>query len=166
MKKVLLILGLVLTSVLAKAQQELAFPFQGGKQVMIDYFKQNVVLSADLMQKAASGTAVIKFTADQNGTITKIIVYYADDVQLAQPVIEALRQSNHKWVIQDKEKLHDFVISFNIGFNLPANSTAGMQKTIYNYFTSRTPVLTYNQIPLDMATLLPSVTITYDLKAD
>lgn len=156
----------MLSSLLVKAQQELAFPFQGGKQVMMDYFAKAVVINPEMAKRAANGSAVFKFTADEKGTIKKIIVYYADDIMLTQPLIDALKQSDHKWIIPDREKLHDFIIPFAINFNMPAKSTPGVQKALYNYYESRKPVITYNQVPLDMATLLPTITVTYDISGD
>ncbi len=166
MKKAIIIIGLLLSTLWVKAQEGLAFPFQGGKQVMMDYFKRTIVISPELAKKAANGTVIFKFTADEKGAIKKIIVYYADDVMLTQPLIEALKQSDHKWVIPDKEKLHDFIIPFTIAFNIPAATTPGMQRALYNYYTGRNAINTYNQVPLDMATLLPTITVNYDISTD
>ncbi|GAB2703615.1 hypothetical protein GCM10027037_31830 [Mucilaginibacter koreensis] len=164
MKKILFIGLLFLSTIAAKAQTGLAFPFQGGKQVMMDYFKTHIAIPAELSNKAAAGTVIFKFTADEQGSIKKIIVYYADDLRLTQPLIEAIKQSDRKWIIPDKEKLHDFILPFNIAFNAPAAGTsAKAQQAVYEYYASRKPVLTYNQVPLDMVTLLPAVTVNYDL---
>lgn len=166
MKKLLVLITFTLASLGLKAQDGLAFPFQGGKQVMMDYFKNNIIISPDMARKAVSGVVIFKFTADQQGAIKKIIVYYADDVLLTQPLIEAMKQSDHKWIIPDKEKLHDFILPFNIAFNIPPTATAATQKAVYNYYTGRNAVLSYDQVPLDMATLLPAVTINYNLVTD
>ncbi len=163
MRKLLIIAAVLFTALGAAAQPQLAFPFQGGKQVMMDYFKNNIVIGPDFAQKAASGTVIFKFTADQKGTIKKIIIYYADDVLLAQPLIDAIKKSDHKWIIPDNEKLHDFIIPFTVAFNTPAANVAHTQKSLYNFYTGRKPIMSYDQVPLDMATLLPAVTVRYDL---
>jgi hypothetical protein len=162
MKNLIIALGILLTTLSVKAQQQLAFPFQGGKQVMMDYFKNNIKINPDIAKKAATGLVVFKFTADQNGAIKKIIVYYADDLLLTQPLIDAIKQSDRKWIIPDKEKLHDFIIPFSISFNAPATGSAAAQKALYSYYTSRKPVISYDQVPIDMATLLPTIVVDYD----
>jgi len=163
MKKIILIAAILLTTFFAKAQETLAFPFQGGKDAMNHFFKDSVIISQQLAKSRASGTAVFKFTADESGIIKKIIIYYADDISLTQPLIEALKRSNKKWVIPDHEKMHDFIIPFSINFNAPATPNTALIKANYNYHIRRKPVLSYDQIPLDMATLLPAVSINYDL---
>lgn len=163
MKRLLIAFGILLSTLGVNAQQQLAFPFQGGKQVMIDYFKNNIKIGAEISGKAANGLVIFKFTADQEGTIKKIIVYYADDLLLTQPLIEAIKLSNKKWIIPDKEKLHDFIIPFSINFNTPADGSATAQKAVYTYYANRKPVVSLDQVPIDMATLLPTVTVSYDL---
>lgn len=163
MKKIILLVTISLSCLYVKAQDQLAFPFQGGKEIMAQFFKDSLVVSPQLIAQRATGTAVFKFTADEKGTIKKIIIYYADDIALTQPMIAALQKSNHKWVIPDHEKLHDFIIPFSIGFTLPATPVPGLQKAMYNYYSHRKPVLASDQVPLDMATLLPAVTINYPL---
>ncbi|RYZ96860.1 MAG: hypothetical protein EOP47_22940, partial [Sphingobacteriaceae bacterium] len=128
MKKVILSICFVLTATFAMAQQQLAFPFQGGKTVMTGFFKDSLKVSADIIKKRAAGTAVLKFTADGKGEVKKIIVYFADDAILIKPIIDVLRKSNHKWVIPDGEKLHDFILPFSINFTLPATADAKLQK--------------------------------------
>ena len=78
------------------------------------FFKDSLIVSPEIIKEKAAGVAVFKFTADESGTIKKIIIYYADDYVLTPPIIEALKKSNHKWIIPDQEKLHDFIISFVI----------------------------------------------------
>lgn len=163
MKKILLFAAILLTGFFAKAQETLAFPFQGGKDAMNHFFKDSVIVSQPLVKNRASGTAVFKFTADENGAIKKIIIYYADDIALTQPLIEALRRSNKKWVIPNHEKLHDFIIPFSINFNPPAVPSSAFNKAVYNYHVRRKPVVSYDQVPLDEATLLPAVSIKYDI---
>jgi hypothetical protein len=106
---------------------------------------------------------VFKFTADEKGNIQKIIVYYADDAILVGPVIEALQRSKHKWIIPDHEKTHDFILPFSISFNPPATGGLAAQKALYAYYRHRKPLITLNQVPLNTATLLPTITINYDL---
>jgi hypothetical protein len=147
----------------ARAQQQLAFPFQGGKEVMSRFFKDSLQVTQQIVSQKATGTAVFKFTADEKGEIKKIIIYYADDIQLTPPIIQALKRSNHKWIIPDGEKLHDFIIPFNITFTPPATAGAALHKAVYNFTTRRKPVVSFDQVPLDMATLLPAVSINYTL---
>lgn len=146
------------------AQQRLAFPFQGGNAVMTRFFKDSLIVSQDIIKKKATGTAVFKFTADESGNIKKIIVYYADDAILVQPIIEALKRSNRKWVIPDREKLHDFILPFSINFNAPATDVDKVQKDFYTFYNNRKPIIAFDQVPLDMATLLPTVVVNYNLK--
>lgn len=163
MKKIILIATLLLTAGFVKAQETLAFPFQGGKDAMKHFFKDSVIVPQPLVKSKASGTAVFKFTADESGVIKKIIIYYADDISLTQPLIEALKHSNKKWVIPNHEKVHDFIIPFSINFNPPALANSALNKAVYNFYIHRKPVVAYDQVPLDEATLLPAVSINYDL---
>lgn len=156
-------LCLVLAALCVKAQAQLAFPFQGGKQVMLDYFKNTIKVGPEISGKAATGVVIFKFTADQQGAIKKIIVYYADDLLLTRPLIDAIKQSDHKWIIPDKETLHDFILPFSIAFNTPTVSNDNAQKSLFNYYANRKPVMSFDQIPLDMATLLPTITVNYDV---
>lgn len=163
MKKLISLVAILSTGLFAKAQETLAFPFQGGKEAMKHFFKDSVSVSAQLVKSRATGTAVFKFTADESGVIKKIIIYYADDISLTQPLIQALQRSNKKWVIPNHEKTHDFILPFNISFAPPAIATGALSKAVYNFNARRKPVLAYDQIPLDMATLLPAVSVIYDL---
>ncbi|WP_184546655.1 hypothetical protein [Mucilaginibacter sp. FT3.2] len=163
MKKIILLVVAVLSSVYSMAQTELAFPFQGGAPVMSTFFKDSLVVSNDIISKKATGTAVFKFTADEKGTIKRIVVYYADDYILTTPIIQALKKSNHKWIIPDHEKTHDFILPFSIGFNPPAVPTKALEKHVYDFYIHRKPILSTNQVPMDNATLLPTVVVNYDL---
>ncbi|AYL98669.1 hypothetical protein [Mucilaginibacter celer] len=163
MKRILFFITLILSSVLVKAQTQLVFPFQGGSPIMNRFFKDSLVVSPEIMKKKATGTAVFKFTADDKGTIKKIIVYYADDAILVVPIIDALRKSNHKWIIPDHEKLHDFILPFSISFNASANTSNATIKQAFEYYSQRKPIISYNQVPIETATLLPTVLISYDL---
>ncbi|OOQ59102.1 hypothetical protein [Mucilaginibacter pedocola] len=163
MKKILFI-ALLLASVACKAQEgTLAFPFQGGSPIMARFFKDSLQVGSDIKSRMATGTAVFKFTADVSGNITRIVIYYADDYILTMPIIEALKKSTKKWIIPDKEKFHDFIIPFSIGYNYPASGEAEVQKAAYAFYNSRKPIIARDQIPLNSATLLPTVVIKYDL---
>jgi hypothetical protein len=163
MKKLFTLIVAVMISGMAMAQKQLAFPFQGGQQVMTDFFKSNFTASADIKQQNAAGTVILKFTADQKGNIKKVIVYYADDFVLAQPAADLLTKTNHKWIVPDGEKLHDFILPITVSFNTPAGGEAATAKAFLAYYNKRSPVLTNNQIPLDTATLLPTITLKYDV---
>lgn len=164
MKKILLLAIALFLSVCTMAQQQLPFPFQGGSPVMTRFFQDSLTVSQDIVRSRAAGVVVFKFTADDRGVIKKMVVYYADDAILVPPVIEALKRSNHKWVIPDREKLHDFIIPFSISFNPPASGDAAAQKMFYHFYSNRRPILSTNQVPLDMVTLLPTIMVKYDLK--
>jgi hypothetical protein len=80
-----------------KAQDaDLAFPFQGGNPIMTRFFKDSLQVGDEIIAKKATGTAVFKFTADINGNIQKIVVYYADDYLLTMPIIQALKKIDQK----------------------------------------------------------------------
>ena len=148
---------------MAMAQKTLAYPFQGGQGVMTQFFKDNFVASADIRQQNAAGVVILKFTADTKGNIKKIIVYYADDFALAQPVADMLKKSDHKWIIPDGQDVRDFILTVNISYNQPAGGAAEAQARFAKFYTKRSPIVTNNQIPLDTATLLPVVVLKYDV---
>ena len=161
MKKILLFLIATGFAASCFAQQDLAFPFQGGKPVMDKFFKENIDISTDVVKRKATGTAVFKFTADTAGAIKKIIIYYADDVSLISPIVEALKKTNGQWIIPFREKARDFIIPFKINFTPPANAGPAVQKAVFDFQRNRKPILPTDQVPLDMATLLPAVVINY-----
>jgi len=163
MKKILISLTAILLSMHCLAQEQLAFPFQGGKDVMTAFFKDSLTVSPDIIQKRATGVVIFKFTADTKGGITKLVVYYADDAILVPPVIEAIKKSNHKWIIPDHEKFHDFILQFAVNFNPPESPVKGLQKAVFDFNRHRKPIVTSNQIPLNEATLLPTVMVNYDV---
>jgi hypothetical protein len=163
MKRIILTAIVLTISACCFAQEQLAFPFQGGKEAMTQFFKDSLYVSQDIVQRKAIGTAVIKFSVNQRGAISKIVVYYADDAQLVQPVIDALRKTNHKWIISSNEKIHDFIVPFVFSFNPPAADNGDIQKALYDNYRTRTPILANDQVPLDVTTLLPPVAINYDL---
>ena len=163
MKKIILSVVALFFSGYCMAQQQLAFPFQGGITAMTQFFKDSIAVSPDIIKSKATGTVVFKFTADQKGTIQKLIIYYADDAILAPPLIEALRKSTHHWVVPYNEKYHDFIISFAISFNPPTQGTPSPQKSVYNFYLKHKPILSTNQVPLDNVTLLPAVLVKYSI---
>lgn len=163
MKK-LIIFALLLSSFCANAQEDLAFPFQGGNTIMSRFFKDSLVVSPEIIAKKAAGMAVIKFTADINGNLSKLVIYYADDYLLTMPVIEALKKSTKKWIIPNKEKFHDFIIPFSISFNNADTGSAEVQKAAYDFYKKRRPIVSHDQIPLNAATLLPTVVVKYDIQ--
>ena len=163
MKKILLLVSLLIISAYSMAQQQLAFPFQGGSPAMTQFFKDSITVSPEIIKSKATGTVVFKFTADQKGTIQKLVIYYADDAILAPPLIEALKKSNHHWVVPDNEKSHDFILSFAISFNPPTQGTPSPQKGVYNFYLKHKPILSTNQVPLDNVTLLPAVLVKYSI---
>ncbi|WP_448701014.1 hypothetical protein ACFGVR_02905 [Mucilaginibacter sp. AW1-3] len=168
MKKVFMLLAAITISGMAIAQQketpkkELPQPFKGGNEAYIQFFKDSLQVSPEIINARASGTAVFKFTSDAKGNISKIVVYYADDYLIAQPAIEALKKTNGKWVIPADLKFYDFVIPFTINF-IPSNANRLLtQKTMYTYYAGRKPIVATNQIPLNIATLLPTVVVNYE----
>jgi hypothetical protein len=163
MKKSIILITAILLSVRCMAQGQLSFPFQGGKEAMTQFFKDSLNVSEDIIQKKAVGTAVFKFTANERGIITKIVVYYADDYVLTVPIIDALKKSNHKWIIPDREKAHDFIIPFNFVFNPLAGDNPDLQKAVYDNYRSRKPIVTNDQVPLNETTLLPVIVVSYDV---
>jgi hypothetical protein len=163
-KSVLIVIALLFISVCSKAQDQSPFPFKAGSEAMAKFFKDSVSLSPDLQAKRANGTVVIKFSADANGAISRIIVYYADDIILAQPIIEALRKSANQWVIPGNRMRCDFEISFTIGFNLPASPSPELKDQLYAFYADRRHITANNEIPLGQVTLLPNVMLTYEIQ--
>lgn len=162
MKRFIFLAAILFSAVYSRAQQGMAFPFQGGKEVMMDYFKKNVVIPEEIKKRKATGTAVLKFTADQKGAIQKIVVYYADDYLITLPFIDALKKSDRKWIIPDDEKLHDFVISFTVSLVIPeGKASADVQKQVYESYKQRRPVFATNPVPLGVTSLLPAIITTY-----
>jgi len=162
MKRISISIIALLITASCFAQQKMMFPFQGGKEAMTGFFKDSIVVTPDIIHKKATGLVILKFSADGQGNVSKTIIYYADDAILVTPVIEAIKKSNHKWIIPSREKSHDFIISVNIRYNLPETDDAEMQKAAMQNYRNKRPILSNNQVPLDMATLLPAVTINYD----
>lgn len=158
-----MLLAVVFTTTAAMAQKTLDYPYQGGQEAMNQFFNNNFVPSAEIKQARAAGTVTLKFTADPKGAIKKIIVYYADDLSLVQPVADLIKKTDKKWIIFDGEKMHDYIITFAISYNTPQTGAATANKAYTTFYARRTPIFTNNQVPLDMATLLPTVALKYDL---
>jgi len=163
MKRLLLITALFVTTH-CMAQQQLAFPFQGGNPAMMQFFRDSLQLSQVIKLSKASGMVVFKFSADDQGNLKNLVIYYADDAILVPPVIDAMKKSTRKWIIPDKEKLHDFVIPFMIRYNTSDKDGKENQAAVYNFYEKHTPIMSQDQIPLNLATLLPTVTVSYDSK--
>ena len=163
MKKIFLFGITFLLSLSCMAQAQLAFPFQGGKDIMTRFFKDSLTVSNDIIKKRATGMAIFKFTADEQGAISKVVIYYADDLLLTPPIIAALKKSTRKWIIPDHEKFHDFLLPFSVRFNPPILTNAEVQKSTYDFYKNSKRFMSTDQIPLNEATLLPAVVISYDL---
>ena len=144
--------------------QQAPFPFQGGKIAMNKFFRDSVVISPNIISKRATGTVILKFTANGNGKLSKIIVYYADDARLAGPVVTALKLTADKWVLPGQENSHDYIISFVYKFIPPGDDNPDLEKAVLDYYTKRKPIIANNQVPLDAVTLLPAVILAYDLQ--
>src|SRR4051812_36493149 len=166
MKKILLSITILLLSFYCIAQKKTAFPFRGGKANMIRFFNDSLTVSPEIIQKKATGLVVFKFTSDDEGNLSRIVICYADDAVLVPPVIDVLKKSAHKWVLPDHETSNDFIITFSYGFNPPVSNTPGLQKAVYNYISHRKPILSTNQMLLDTALLLPTVLVKYDIPKD
>ncbi|GAB3923715.1 hypothetical protein [Mucilaginibacter myungsuensis] len=158
MKRLVLLLVAIMAISSAKAQQEMDFPFQGGQRVMADYFTNTVNATELMKQRGAYGLVIMKFTADNKGSIIKMVVYYADDASLPEPVIAAMKGTNGKWIIPAKEKSYDFIIPFSINLDGPIEASA---KPMFDFYNSRQPITTKDQVPLNTVSLLPTVQIKY-----
>src|SRR5579862_8407846 len=161
MKKLFSIIALFV-SIHSFAQEKLAFPFQGGNKAMTQFFKDSLKVSKEIIHAKATGSVIFKFSADENGNIKNLVIYYADDVLLAPPAIEALKKSNHKWIIPNDEKMHDFVLPFLIKFKASDNDDMETQNAMHNFYTKRKPIVARDQIPLNLTTLLPAIVVNYE----
>jgi len=159
----LLILALLLTTCCMAQQEELTFPFQGGHKIMDRFFRDSTVFTSTQKNIKANGLVIFKFSADDQGMVSKIVIYYADDLALTEPVLNALKKSTRKWIIPNHEKIHDFILPINIGFNIPTTGNAAVQADNYNFYLHKKPFTSPDQIPMDEATLLPTVFLKYDL---
>ncbi|HWD88766.1 MAG TPA: hypothetical protein VG367_11610 [Mucilaginibacter sp.] len=161
MKKLILLIAL-LFSVHCFAQQNLAFPFQGGNKAMMQFFKDTLQVTPEIKQAKAAGLVIFKFSADDKGNIKNVVIYYADDAILAGPAVEALKKSDHKWIIPDNEKLHDFLFPVLIKLNATDDDNAETRNALHHFYAKRKPILTKDQVPLNLTTLLPEVVVTYN----
>jgi hypothetical protein len=160
MRKIILIIT-IFVSARSLAQEKLAFPFQGGNKVMMQFFKDSLKVSPEIIRAKATGLVIFKFSADEKGDIKNLVIYYADDGILAGPAVEALKKSDHKWIIPDNEKLHDFVLPFLIKFNATQDDNIETQNALHHFFVKRKPIVAKDQIPLNLTTLLPEIVVTY-----
>jgi hypothetical protein len=162
MRKALFITIALLLSIHCLAQEQLAFPFQGGSKVMMQFFKDSLKVSEPIVRAKATGMVIFKFSADEKGNIKNLVIYYADDAILAPPAIAALKKTNKKWIIPDNEKLHDFILPFMIRFDSPNSANKDTQEQQLNFYAKRTPILSHDQIPLNLTTLLPAIVVNYN----
>jgi hypothetical protein len=163
MKKVFLFLALVSLSLGAVAQKKTPFPFKGGREHMTNFFKDSLIVPQSIIDKKAYGIVVFKFTADPLGRVSKMMVYYADDLILVQPAVDAIKRSNRRWTIPAGEMSNDYMITFSFNFNPPAAPSADLQGAIYDYNINRRPIPFTNESLLDNCILLPTVVVNYDI---
>lgn len=163
MKRTYLLIAALFITTCSFAQEELTFPFQGGHKIMDRFFRDSTLFTSTQKNVKASGMAIFKFSADDRGMVSKIVIYYADDLALTEPILNALRKSSKKWIIPNHEKIHDFILPFNVGFNIPTTGNAEVQSEHYNFYLHKKPFASPDQIPMDEATLLPPVFLKYDL---
>jgi len=163
-KSCLIAVAMLLLCGYCKAQDKPLFPYQGGIDIMNRFFKDSLIVSPDIIEKRATGTVIFKFSADRSGIVKNILIYYADDVLLTPPLIEALRKSSHQWIIPDNEKMHDFIITFSVNLNPPATGNTSVAIAGYRYYKKRKPIIASDQIPVASATLLPTVVVNYDIQ--
>jgi hypothetical protein len=162
MKKLFPLVITLLISAHCFAQEDIPFPFQGGNKVMTQFFQDSIKLSQRIILSKASGTVVFKFSADEHGDMKNLVIYYADDAVLASPLIDAMKKTTHKWIIPEKEKLHDFIIPFLVRFKATDDDNTETTGAMHNFEVKRKPIVARDQIPLNQATLLPAITISYD----
>jgi hypothetical protein len=161
MKKLFLTLIVAFSISCAMAQAEMDFPFQGGKKVMYDYFADNIKVTDLIKQKAATGLVMVKFTSDEKGSIVKMVIYYADDASLAEPIVKALKATNGRWIVPAGQKTYDFIIPFSINITVADDKASA---AMLQYYNTRQPIVATNLVPLDMVSLLPIVQVKYSLE--
>jgi hypothetical protein len=142
-------------------KKELPQPFKGGVDSLLLFFKDNLVVSPAIVKAKATGSAIIKFSVDGKGFLTSIVIYYADDFILTQPATDALRRSNGKWVIPKEVQSYDFVIQFTYNYK-PVAFKAAATKAILDFQQKHKPIIAHDQVPLNYATLLPTIVVDYD----
>ncbi len=166
MKKILILLAAIILSSGAMAQmipiaKDLPAPFKGGNDAMKAFFRDSLQVTSTIQNAKASGMVIFKFTADAKGTVSKMVVYYADDLMLAEPVVDALKRTSGKWVIPVDHKVYDFIIPFSINYKPTTAPKAAALKAILDFAQSKKPIVAADQVPLNAATLLPTVIINY-----
>jgi hypothetical protein len=140
---------------------ELPVPFKGGIDSMMLFFKDRFVVTPQIKQAKATGLAIFKITVETKGMIESIVVYYADDVQLTQPAIDALKRTNGKWVIPKSVKAYDFIVPFAITYKPEGGLKPAALKSILDYYEHRKPLTSPDQVPLNYATMLPTINVEY-----
>jgi hypothetical protein len=143
-------------------KKELPQPFKGGIDSLLQFFKDYVIVTPQIVKAKASGTAIIKFSADNKGFLTSIVIYYADDYILTQPATDALRHSNGKWVIPKEVESYDFVIQFTYSYKPVGTIKPAALKAILDYQQQHKPIVAHDQVPLNYATLLPTIVVNYE----
>jgi hypothetical protein len=128
----------------------------------MQFFKDTLQVTPEIKQAKAAGLVIFKFSADDKGNIKNVVIYYADDAILAGPAVEALKKSDHKWIIPDNEKLHDFLFPVLIKLNATDDDNAETRNALHHFYAKRKPILTKDQVPLNLTTLLPEVVVTYN----
>lgn len=171
MKRIILIVALIsfYGSALAqkkneatKAPKELPAPFKGGIDTLFQFFKDNLTVSPQIIKAKATGLAIFKLTVDSKGMITSIVVYYADDYVLTQPAIDALRRTNGKWVIPTEVSSYDFIVQFSFNYKPAGAIRPAALKAILDYYQHHAPINATDQVPLNYATLLPTIIVNYE----
>ena len=160
MKKLILSFAALILAVNCMAQGRFMFPFQGGSEAMTKFFKDSTQVSEVIKERKLTGSVIFKFTSDDHGNISKLVLYYADDVHLVPPLLLAFRHSSNKWLIPDHEKDHDFLLPFMISVNPSGGNKLAVQ--LLASYKDRKPVLPHDQIPLLSVTLLPAIVVNYD----
>lgn len=166
MKKIFFFISFVSLSLGAFAQKQdnaPVFPFKGGIEHMMNFFRDSVIVSQDIIQRKASGQVTIKFTSDPLGRVSRIVVCYADDVSLAQAAINGLKRSSGKWDIPVHFKSYDYLVTFSFNFSPPASPNTDLENSVYDFTINRKPLVTTNQLPLGSVTLLPTVMVNYEI---
>src|ERR1700743_1178059 len=151
MKKTVLFIALFCLSLGAFAQKQddaPVFPFKGGIEHMMSFFRDSTIVSQGIIHRKGTGLVTVKFSCDPLGRVSRIVVCYADDVSLAQSAIDALKRSNGRWEIPIHFKSYDYLITFSFNFSPPASPSTDLENAVYDYAINRKPVATTNQLPL------------------
>jgi hypothetical protein len=163
MKKTLLIIALISVSFCGFAQKRSNFPFKGGIEHMMSFFRDSVIVAQGVIDRKATGVVTCKFTADALGRVSKIVVYYAEDPILAQTAVDALKRSAGKWDIPIGQSGNDYLITFSFSFVPPAAAGVDLVNAVYDYTVNHKPIAAINQLLTDDCILLPTIMVTYDI---